>query len=116
MFVQDEVRDAGNAEGEDIANQYIPSAGEAFDQQQCTHLNQERLVAKRGNIPQRKPNRRCERVLKTELLQMSGGNILANLVKDTFLGTKEVIYQKNIKRNLKLLILAESTQSNPYLK
>ena len=41
MFVQDEVRDAGNAEGEDIANQHIPSAGEAFDQQQRTHLNQE---------------------------------------------------------------------------
>ena len=41
MFVQDEVRDAGDAEGEDIANQHIPSAGEAFDQQQHTHLDQE---------------------------------------------------------------------------
>ena len=41
MFVQDEVHDAGNAEGEDIANQHIPSAGEAFDKQQRTHLNQE---------------------------------------------------------------------------
>ena len=61
MFVQDEVRDAGNAEGEDIANQHIPSAGEAFDQQQRTHLYQE--CAGTGEVVARvMAEKRAERV------------------------------------------------------
>ena len=61
MFVQDEVRDAGNAEGEDIANQHIPSAGEAFDKQQHTHLYQESTGA--GEVVTRvMAEKRAERV------------------------------------------------------
>ena len=61
MFVQDEVHDAGNAEGEDIANQHIPSAGEAFDKQQRTHLNQE--CAGTGEVVARvMAEKRAERV------------------------------------------------------
>ena len=61
MFVQDEVRDAGDAEGEDIANQYIPSAGEAFDKQQRTHLYQE--CAGTGEVVARvMAEKRAERV------------------------------------------------------
>ena len=61
MFVQDEVRDAGNAEGEDIANQYIPSSGEAFDKQQRTHLDQK--CAGTGEVVAREmAEKRAERV------------------------------------------------------
>ena len=61
MFVQDEVHNAGNAKCQDIANQYIPSAGEAFDKQQRTHLNQE--CAGTGEVVARvMAEKRAERV------------------------------------------------------
>ena len=61
MFIQDEISDAGDAEGEDIANQHIPSAGEAFDKQQRTHLDQE--CAGTGEVVARvMAKKRAERV------------------------------------------------------
>ena len=61
MFVQDEVRDAGNAEGEDIANQHIPSAREAVDKQQRTHLYQE-FVGTGEVVARAMAEKRAERV------------------------------------------------------
>ena len=61
MFVQDEVHNAGNAKCQDIANQHIPSSGEAFDQQQHAHLYQE--CAGTGEVVARvMTEKRAERV------------------------------------------------------
>ena len=67
MFVQDEVHNAGNAKGQDITNQHIPSAGEAFYKQQHTHLYQESTGA--GEVVTRvMAEKRAERVRRDAVL------------------------------------------------